>query len=97
MNTSINPNKENLVSDITLKNKEFLNVTGVKKVVSLNKEEFNLDTVLGPLLIKGQMLEMAHLDIDNGLISIKGQITTIEYNGKYQKTKEKSFLAKVFR
>lgn len=93
----MNNTNETKTQDVVLKNRESLHLTGVNKLVSLNKDEFILDTVLGVLVVKGSNLEMDSLDIDHGLIHIKGQIYLLEYQNKPAKTKEKSFLAKVFK
>lgn len=93
MNSFENEKKHNVI----LKNKEELEITGVNKLVGLNSEEFMLDTVCGGLCVRGSLLEMVSLDSDNGIIHIKGNVNSIEYQSKGPKVKEKSFLAKVFR
>lgn len=93
MNSFENEKKHNVI----LKNKEELEITGVNKLVGLNNEEFLLDTICGSLCVKGSSLEMVSLDSDNGIIHIKGNVFSIEYQSKTPKIKEKSFLAKVFR
>ena len=44
--------------NIILKDRKRLEISGIKKVESLNSEEFLIDTKLGLLLVKGQELEM---------------------------------------
>ena len=65
--------------NIVLKDRKKLEISGIKKIESLNSEEFLIDTKLGLLFIKGQDLEMQMLDIDKGNIWISGLITVIEY------------------
>ena len=93
----MNAIEETKKHEIVLTNKENLHITGIKKLESMNKEEFILDTVCGYLVVGGVNLEMASLDIDNGKIHIKGIVHKLEYSHKKEKTKEKSFLAKVFK
>lgn len=83
--------------DVVLKNRHDLHLTGIVKLVSLNVNEFILDTILGMMSIKGSNLEMESLDIENGLLHVKGEIYQIEYAVKPNKPKEKSFFAKVFK
>lgn len=74
--------------NIVLKDRKKLEISGIKKIESLNSEEFLIDTKLGLLFIKGQDLEMQMLDIDKGNIWISGLITVIEYvetSGKKRK------------
>ena len=40
---------------------------GIKKIESLNSEEFFIHTNLGDMLVRGEQLEMQHLDIEKDL------------------------------
>lgn len=84
------------VHELKIKNREEISISGVNKIISLNKTEFIIDTIMGNLVISGNNLEMVSLDCDKGLLSILGQVSNITYE-KSVKTKEKSFLAKVFK
>lgn len=81
---------------IYLKDKKQLEITGIKKIESLNSEEFLIDTSLGMLLVRGSDLQMTQLDIDKGNLWISGTINLIEYleNTKKEKT---GFFSKVFK
>lgn len=83
--------------DVVLRNREDMQITGVKKLISLNANEFLVETSLGNMTIKGSNLEMEQLDIDNGTLGIKGNVYLIEYSNKPQKVKEKSFVSKLFK
>ena len=85
--------------DITLKDRKFLELTGVKKIESLNSEQFFINTTLGDLLVRGEDLEMQHLDIEKGLLWIHGFVYSIEYvesTGKLKKEKP-GIMGKLFR
>ena len=58
--------------NVVLKNRKNLEITGVKKLESLNPLEFIVYTVLGKMIIKGKDLEMLSLDIDHGKLEIVG-------------------------
>lgn len=93
-----NPKIEKIVSqEISLKERENLEITGVKKLESLNSEEFLLDTTLGYMVVRGNNLEMKHLDIEKGLLSIKGNVYLIEYQDGPKDKKNKGFLSKLFK
>ncbi len=88
--------------NVVLKNRKTLDITGIKKLESLNPNEFIIQTVLGKMIVKGYELEMQVLDIDNGKLAIVGNIKSIEYldkdkgNSNY-KSKEKGFVSKLFK
>ena len=59
--------------DVIMKGRRLLDITGVKQVESFDNEEFLLETVMGFLAIKGENLQMKNLDVDKGIVSIKGK------------------------
>jgi len=83
---------------ITLAERKNVVITGVKKIENFDSEEFLMDTTLGFLNIKGSDLEIIKLDTYQGNVSIKGKIDSMSYmdNG-LTKTKEESFLGKLFK
>lgn len=83
--------------NVVLKNRKNLEITGVKKLESLNPLEFVLYTVLGKMIIKGKDLEMLSLDIDHGKLEIIGTVRLIEYIEKLETKKEKGFVSKLFK
>lgn len=92
--------KENLITsfnhNITLSERKNIIITGVKKIESFDKVEFNMETTLGNLIIKGSDLEIVKLDTYQGNITIKGKVNSLTYDDKV-KTKEESFLGKIFK
>lgn len=82
---------------LTLNNRKKLEITGVKKLESLNKLEFFVSTTLGLLIIKGEALEMQHLDIEKGILWITGTINSIEYFDEKVNTKKEGFFKKLFK
>lgn len=83
--------------EIILKNRSDLQITGVKKIESLNSNEFYVDTALGKMVVRGSDLEMKHLDIEKEILIIIGQISLMEYLQKGQAKKNKGFLTKLFK
>jgi sporulation protein YabP len=86
-----------LESSITLNDRKNILVTGVKKIDSFSASEFMMDTVLGPLSIKGTDLEIVKLDTYQGNITIKGRLNSLVYSDEKTKTKEESLLGKLFK
>jgi len=83
--------------DVIMKGRRLLDITGVKQVESFDNEEFLLETVMGFLAIKGENLQMKNLDVDKGIVSIKGKIFDLVYIDDHQGDKAKGFFSKLFR
>lgn len=83
--------------DVVMRGRKLLEITGVKQVESFDNEEFLLETVMGFLAIKGQNLQMKNLDVDKGIVSIKGKIFDLVYLDEHHGEKAKGFFSKLFR
>lgn len=83
--------------NITLTERKNLVVTGVKKIDNFDSNEFLLETTMGYLCIKGSDLEIVKLDTYQGNVSIKGQISNLNYSENGAKNKEESFISKLFK
>lgn len=91
-------NNEQNENIITLKNRKLLEIKGIKKLESLNSNEFYMSTSLGDLIVRGENLEMQQLDIDKGNLWISGMVYSLEYleEQKVKKTKQ-SIIGKIFK
>ena len=85
----------NPYGEIKINDRKKALLTGIKKLVSFNPEEFVMETTLGGLIIKGNSLEIVKLDINEGILSIKGQIDEVIYTNS-SKVKE-SILSRLFK
>ena len=83
--------------DVMMKGRRLLDITGVKQVESFDNEEFLLETVMGFLAIKGENLQMKNLDVDKGVVSIKGKVFELVYIDEHHGDKAKGFFSKLFR
>ncbi|MBI0581114.1 MULTISPECIES: sporulation protein YabP [Bacillaceae] len=83
--------------DVIMRGRKLLDITGVKQVESFDNEEFLLETVMGFLAIKGQNLQMKNLDVEKGIVSIKGKIFDLVYLDEQHGEKAKGFFSKLFR
>lgn len=83
--------------DVIMRGRRLLDITGVKQVESFDSEEFLLETVMGFLSIRGQNLQMKNLDVDKGVVSIKGKIFDLIYLDDHQQEKAKGFFSKLFK
>ncbi|MEH7084888.1 sporulation protein YabP [Neobacillus drentensis] len=92
-----NPSKSSAEHDVIMRGRKLLDITGVKQVESFDNEEFLLETSMGFLAIKGQNLQMKNLDVEKGLVSIKGKIFDLVYLDEQHGEKAKGFFSKLFR
>lgn len=83
--------------DVIMKGRRILDITGVKQVESFDNEEFLLETVMGFLSIRGQNLQMKNLDVEKGVVSIKGKVFDINYLDEHHSEKAKGFFSKLFK
>ena len=83
--------------DIIMRSRKLLEITGVKQVESFDSEEFLLETSMGYLAIRGQNLQMKNLDVDKGIVSIKGKIFDLVYLDEHHGEKAKGFFSKLFK
>ncbi|MDF2855470.1 MAG: spore coat protein [Neobacillus sp.] len=83
--------------DVIMRGRKLLDITGVKQVESFDSEEFLLETNMGFLAIKGQNLQMKNLDVEKGIVSIKGKIFDLVYLDEQHGEKAKGFFSKLFR
>jgi sporulation protein YabP len=95
--TNNNPKSTVPEHDVIMRSRRLLDITGVKQVESFDNEEFLLETVMGILAIRGQNLQMKNLDVDKGIVSIKGKIFDLVYLDEQHGEKAKGFFSKLFR
>ncbi|MCI5733407.1 MAG: sporulation protein YabP [Tenericutes bacterium] len=83
--------------NITISNRSSACISGIKKILSFDEEEFNLDTTSGQLEIKGEGLEIIKLDIVEGTINIKGIINSFDYLDSISDKKQNGMLSRLFK
>ena len=83
--------------EVKLIDRNILNMSGITKIESFNKDEFYLTSVMGPVHIVGENLELINLDTTSLLIKIKGTIKAIIYMDKLKKEKKESIISKLFK
>lgn len=69
---------------IKLVDRKSIIINGIKRIVNFDDKVFQLESVMGDIVIKGSALEMIKLDTIDGNVSIKGNIDSLTYldNGK---------------
>lgn len=89
--------KNNLTSNLTLENRNKLQIDGVIEVIRFNDTEIFLNTELGTLLIKGEELKMNKLDVQKGDVIITGTINSCVYSSKEKSKNGNSVFSKLFK
>lgn len=95
-------NKENSVRsqpehNVKMLNRRTLDITGVKEVDSFDSEEFLIQTSMGYLVVRGENLQMKNLDVEQGLVSIKGKVHEFSYLDEQHGEKAKGLFSKLFK
>lgn len=74
---------KNKNSKIVLNNRQNLTITGIDRVYSANDTLLSLEVSGDNLVVDGSNMQVVKLDIDAGIMEIKGLINIIKYaNGK---------------
>lgn len=84
-------------SVLNIINRNKLSLSGVLEVVSFKDTDISLKTILGDLSIKGNELKMSKLDVQNGDISVVGNINSFNYTSKKNEKDNESILRRLFK
>ena len=87
---------EPVVQNIILENREKLNVSGVKDVLSFDDQVVIIETELGLLTVKGENLKINKLNIDTSEVIVEGKINNLSYS-ENQSKKEGGLFGKIFK
>lgn len=86
------------MQNIYLENREKLNISGVKDVLSFDDQMVILETELGLLTVKGDNLRINKLSIDTLDVSVDGTINSLIYSENTpDKRGRNGFLSKLFK
>lgn len=81
---------------ITIDNREKITVTEVADIDNFDEEEICANLTSGGLLIKGKGLHIQQLDLSEGKAVITGEITSLAYTQRKDKS-EKGLLRKILK
>lgn len=84
---------------LTLENREEMEITGVMNVDSFDDEEVVMDTEQGLLAVRGENLNIKHLNLDQGEVRITGMILELAYSDQKLSTRDrgKGFFERLFK
>lgn len=81
---------------ITLENRKMLSISGITDIDSFDEREIILYTSMGELTVTGRELHIHSISIENGSLSVEGDIWSLQYGDK-DKQSPVSLLGKLFR
>lgn len=81
--------------NIVIEDRNLVTITGVEQVDSFNDNNIILSTIKGGLSIKGEGLNVAKLNLDDGSVKISGVINSIVYVTK--EGTPKNLIGKIFK
>lgn len=82
--------------NLTLENRNTLNLTGITDVDNFDEHQIILYTQLGKLTIQGKNLHVNSMSVDTGKLSVEGDIWAMIY-GEKDKKKPATFFSKLFK
>ncbi|MGN0172889.1 MAG: sporulation protein YabP [Acutalibacteraceae bacterium] len=81
-----NSNKNHMIHNIIMENREKISMSGIKKVDNFDEQSIILLTELGELTIKGENLHISKMDVDTGDLKVTGNIYGLIYNESQKST-----------
>ena len=71
--------------NVTLNDRKRLGITGVEDVECFNEQIVVLQTPLGTLTVTGSGLNVSQLNLEDGRVSLEGEVDAMEYTGGRKK------------
>ena len=86
-----------LKHQVTLTDRKEMFIEGVKTIESFDSSEFLIETIMGHMIIKGKGLMLGKMDNDREELSIKGEVSSLEYVSASKDKSNVSLLKKIFK
>ena len=83
--------------EVKITDRKTIYLTGIKKIVSFDNEEFLMESNMGVILLKGESLELNKLDTSDGNVKIKGKINSLSYVDGKTKNQDEGLFTKLFK
>lgn len=82
---------------VVLKDRELLEVSGVRHVESFDDKSVVLETALGLLQIRGSGLHINQLNVEQEQLEVEGEIAVLEYSENRDQLRGKGLLARLLK
>ena len=89
--------EENYNHTINIYDRKTISLSGIKKIINFDETEFFVESIMGPLIIKGEQLELIKMDTFKGNLNIKGKVVAINYLEDNKKIKADNIMARLFK
>lgn len=83
--------------NVRIDNRKEIEINGVKEIDSFDNEEFLLETTMGYLIIRGVNLQLMNLNVDEGIVQIKGKLYEFMYVDEQYEEKAKGLFSRLFK
>ncbi|OGO76741.1 MAG: sporulation protein YabP [Clostridiales bacterium GWB2_37_7] len=83
--------------NVFIEDREKLNITGVRDVVSFDEGTIVLNTEMGGLILKGTGLHINKLNVEDGNLNIEGYIIACNYTDKTDSKKSGGLFSNIFK
>ncbi|MCL2578318.1 MAG: sporulation protein YabP [Defluviitaleaceae bacterium] len=82
---------------LTIDRRESITVSGVTDVISFDEESVIGETEMGVIIIRGVNLHVKKINLENGELSVTGEIDGVTYENPGAAGKSKSFIGRLFK
>ncbi len=84
--------------NVTLESRKKITATGVEDVQNFSDDSITLSTSLGVLTIRGQNMHITRYSLEDGKLTIDGDIDSLTYiQGQRPKEKEGGVMKRIFK
>ena len=83
------------IQNVIIENRKRLNISGVKGVISFDDETILLDSELGKMTVKGELLHIESFNTATGDLTAGGKVYAVVYMSDVKSTG--GFLSRLFR
>ena len=91
------PTQEVTNHEVTILNREEVEIKGVKEVDSFDHQEVLLETTMGYLVVRGHNLQLKNLHVEQGIVQIEGKVNEMLYVDEQTEETAKGLFSKLFR
>ena len=82
-------------SDVVLRNRNNLSLSGLESVYEVNQTRLQLLVAGSNMVVVGEELSVTKLDVESGIIEVTGVINSITYTG--EALKNKNIFKRIFK
>lgn len=84
---------------VVLQNRNNVQLAGIKNVVTFDEDEVILESEMGYLTIQGEELHVTNLNLEQGKVSLAGNVRSLEYKEQSSdlKARGKSILNRLLK